>query len=152
MHRDPSQWATLEGVKRLLLPLVALGVVLGWPVEATNTDDDGELRVTLFDGTVFEGKAKLKKANLEVTSGKRGKPKYKDISALEDVPPPNDEQKAKDRAQYQKRAASVKADDAPGWYRLGKWAHDQELPEEAKDALGKAIALDPEHSASRALL
>lgn len=137
------------GVRRLPL---SLALLLALPAAATNTDDDGELRVVLFDGTVYQGKVKLKKTQLEVVSGKRGKPRYRDIASIEDAPPPMAEELERARAQYQRKAAAVAEGDAAAWARLGKWAREQELEAEAVEAWQKAIALDPDLASARAAL
>lgn len=139
-----------RALPRPLLP--ALALLLAVPASATNTDEEGELRVTLFDGTVYQGKVKLKKATLDLVSGKKAKLRWKDIASLEDAPPPGEEEKQKDRAQLEKRKELLKPDDASGWARVARWARDQGLVEEAGPLYEKALAIDPEHAASRAAL
>lgn len=122
------------------------------PAQATNTDEDYELRVTLFDGTVHQGRVKMRKTTLDIVSPRKAKLRYKDIAQIEDVPPPSPEERARDLEQAAKRRELIKEGDPAGWGRLGKWARDHELEEEARAAYEKALELDPDHAPSRAAL
>lgn len=135
----------------LLAAVAAVAGVL-WasaPAAATNTSEDARLRVTLFDGTVHEGEAKLLKDKLEVRGRRRARLRYRDVSSLADPPPPGDEDMAERRAEHARRAERLAEGDAAGWVSLGQWAREQGLPEEARAAFERALAIDPEQEGAR---
>lgn len=53
---------------------------------------------------------------------------------------------------YRQRAASIEPDDVAGWLALGRWARDNDLETNAREAFESALAVDPTNaSAHRAL-
>lgn len=134
----------------LLAAVVALAVA-AWPrpVAATNTTDDAPLRVTLFDGTVHEGPVKLTKDKLEVRGRRRVKLRYRDVASISDVPPPDEAAMAERRAEYARRAEKVPEGDAAAWVKLGKWAREHDLPDEARACFERAVELAPDDEAAR---
>lgn len=138
----------------LVAPVVAAAVALvvaTWPAPAvaTNIGDDGALRVTLFDGTVHEGEVKFTREKLEVKGRRRAKLRYRDIASIADVPPPDDAAMAERRAEHARRAERLAEGDAAGWVKLGAWAREQDLADEAHADFERALAIDPENEAAR---
>ncbi len=134
-----------------LLAALAAAVVGWWPspAGATNTSEDARLRVTLFDGTVHEGEVKFTKDKLEVRGRRRVKLRYRDVASIADVPPPDDAEMAERRAEHARRAERIAEGDAGAWVKLGSWAREQELPDEARAAFERALAIDAEHEPAR---
>src|SRR5687768_5268318 len=116
----------------LLLMLLLLAPAL---VSATNTSEDARLRVSLFDGAAHEGEVKLGREKLEVKGGRRVKVRYREVAALADPTPPTPDEL---RADHGKRAERIAEGDAPAWTRLGEWAKERGLVEEARAAFEKA--------------
>lgn len=134
-----------------LLAAAMAAVVAGWPAPATatNTGEDVRLRVSLFDGTVHEGEVKFTKDKLEVRGRRRVKLRYRDIASIADVPPPDEAELTRRRAEHARRAERVAEGDAAGWVKLGAWAREQELADEARADYERAVAIDPESEAAR---
>ena len=53
---------------------------------------------------------------------------------------------------FRERAASLDAGDLAGWLALGRWARDQGLETNAREALEHVLAFDPEHAAAHRAL
>jgi hypothetical protein len=53
---------------------------------------------------------------------------------------------------YRQRAASLDPADVAGWLALGRWASDQDLDANAREAFAHVVALDPAHGAARRAL
>ncbi|MCO5171521.1 MAG: peptidoglycan DD-metalloendopeptidase family protein [Planctomycetes bacterium] len=150
---SPTAAARAGSSAPLVAPLVALAfAAAAWsaaPALATNTGDKPRMRVTLFDGTVHEGEVKFTKDRLEVKGRRAVKLRYRDVASLADVPPPDEAELAERRVEHARRAERLGEGDAPGWTRLGQWARDQELEDEAREAFERAVALDPDHAPAR---
>lgn len=147
---SPTSSAAPRAAAALVVGLTV--AVAAWPAApalATNTGDKPRLRVTLFDGTVHEGEVKFTKDRLEVKGRRAAKVRYRDIASLSDVPPPDEAELASRRAEHARRAERLGQGDAAGWTRLGQWAREQELDEEARSAFERAVALDPDHAPAR---
>lgn len=122
------------------------------PAWATNTTDEEPLVVALYDGKKHEGEVSFLKDKADIKGRKRTKVRYKDIASLADAPPPGDAERAAWAADLAKRKAALEADaaaTAEGWAKLGRWAADRELRDEARAAFEKAVALDPERDDAR---
>jgi murein DD-endopeptidase MepM/ murein hydrolase activator NlpD len=128
------------------LPILLL-VACSALARANNTDDSVPLRVTTFDGEVHEGSPKFLRSKLELRGTRKRKVRYRDIAAISDVPPPSEEELAARRRKYTARAG--RAEGAPAWKRLGDWAREQGLEDEALQAFRQALELDPEHRPTR---
>lgn len=120
-----------------LLALLALT-----PALATNTEEKVRLRVTLYTGEVLEGTVKFKSSYLEVRAPSKKKIKYPAIESLGEIGRPSEEDLEKRRRTYARKAE--KAVEPKDWVRVGVWAAERELPEEAKQAFEKALELDPD--------
>jgi hypothetical protein len=127
--------------RSLLLTLLLLA-----PALATNTSEDARLKVTLFDGATHEGEVKLTREKLEVKGGRRVKVRYREVAALADPTPPTPDAL---RAEHTRRAERVAEGDAAAWARVGEWAKESGLADEARADFEKAIAIDPDHGAAR---
>jgi tetratricopeptide (TPR) repeat protein len=126
----------------LLVTLFASGLLLlpaSRSAQATNTTKRARLRVTLHDGTVHEGSLVWKKKLLEVKGSRKRKVAYGDISEISASPLKTDKEL---RAEFAKRHKALKKDDLAGLLKLGKWARELDLEEEALDAFEAALKLD----------
>jgi tetratricopeptide (TPR) repeat protein len=127
-------------------PVLALAALFA-PADATNTSDEADLRVTLYDGTVHEGEAKFTREKLEVKGRKRAKVRYRDVASVSDPAPRGEAEVAKAKAEHERRVAAAPDNDATAWARLGEWAQGEGLADEARAAFERAVAIDPEHAA-----
>lgn len=132
-------------LRRTLIFAAALAPLVA-PAGATNTSEEARLRVALFDGTVHEGEVKLLKDRLEVKGRKKVKLRYRDVASISDPAPPD---RAAALAEHARRKAQLGAGDAAAWARLGQWAREEGLRDEARAAFEQAVALDPEHAPAR---
>ncbi|MEZ6185704.1 MAG: peptidoglycan DD-metalloendopeptidase family protein [Planctomycetota bacterium] len=122
----------------ILIAFVALGLA-----QANNTEEKVRLQVTLYTGEVLEGTVEFKSNYLEIRTPRKKKIKYPTIESLAEVPPPSEEDLAKLRETYARkleRSGELPKD----WVRLGVWAADKGLEEEARQAFEKALELDPD--------
>jgi hypothetical protein len=55
-------------------------------------------------------------------------------------------------AVYRQKAQRLAADDTAGWFALARWAREQDLRTQADEALGRVLAIDPDHVAARQAL
>ena len=122
---------------------VLLTLLLIAPALANNTGKGLTLRVTLNDGKTAVGKIKLGKTKLEVRG--LGKVKYGDVAVLTEAYPPTEAE----RTEYATRAKKLDADQAKRWARLGAWAAERDLADEARTAFQKAIDAKPDHAEAR---
>ena len=53
---------------------------------------------------------------------------------------------------YREKSGRLAPDDAPGWVALGQWARQEGLRDQAREAFGRAIALDPDNAAAHEAL
>lgn len=130
----------------LVPPLLALAALFA-PADATNTSDEADLRVTLYDGAVHEGEAKFTREKLEVKGRKRAKVRYRDVASIADPAPPGEAELAQAKTEHTRRVAAVPDNDATAWARLGEWAQEHGLPDEARAAFERAVTIDAEHVA-----
>ena len=133
-----------------LVPLAlsaALLVTLAGPAAATNTTEDPPLRVTLHDGSTYEGKLTWKQSKLWVKGRKRKKIPYGDISLISAAPAPTLEELA---AEFAKKAKGLQEDDLKGWLRLARWAAERDLMDEAAEAYEQVLELDEQNAEARA--
>lgn len=54
--------------------------------------------------------------------------------------------------EYQLRAGKLAATDRDGWLELGRWASDQDLPSQSREAFQRVLAIDPSHPEANAAL
>jgi hypothetical protein len=101
--------------------------------------------VTTRDGLVLEGRAVRDGAGwkVETTEGAVVLPS----SAVVKVEPG-----AGPRAGLSERAAKLAADDAAGWYRLALEAEAAGVPDVARSAYERIVAVQPDHPAARRAL
>jgi hypothetical protein len=57
-----------------------------------------------------------------------------------------------DLGTYQARAAALSPRDVAGWIRLAEWARARDLGTQAREAFGRALAMDPENAAAHLAL
>ena len=132
------------------LAAVLLVVPLAWPAHANNTDNDQPLRVTTFEGEVYEGSPRWTRTKLELRGTRRHKIRYRDIASLSDVPPPTADELEVLQRKYTARAGRTEG--ASRWSRLGDWARESGLEAEAQEAYAKALEADPDFTAARRAL
>jgi hypothetical protein len=53
---------------------------------------------------------------------------------------------------YQRRAGALAASDRDGWMALGRWASDQGLPSQSREAYQRVLAIDPSDAEANAAL
>jgi murein DD-endopeptidase MepM/ murein hydrolase activator NlpD len=132
------------------LPLVLLALSLGLSsalAQDTNTSKDVELRVTLHDGSVHDGRVRFKKTKLEVKKSKTRTFAYREIASLSTIPAPAREALAEKHERSKKRLDE--GEDAKAWVRLAKKAQNNGLAEEAEAAFEIARTIDPDNATAR---